>query len=317
MALRVVALAGGVGGAKLADGLAVLLPAEALTVVVNTGDDFEHLGLRICPDLDTLTYTLAGLANPRTGWGRAGETWEFMQALERLGGPTWFRLGDRDLALHIERTRRLRAGEPLSAVTRHLAGRLGVAVRLLPMSDDRVSTIVLSDEGELTFQEYFVARAFQPRVRGFRFEGADASRPAPGVLEALQTAEAVVLCPSNPWVSLDPILALPGIRPALRGKPVVGVSPIVGGRAIKGPAAKMAVELGLGASAVSVAGHLREVLSGWVIDEQDAAQADAVRSMGLEVRVTGTVMRARRQRRELAGQVLRFAAELATLEMAR
>ena len=243
--MKVVALAGGVGGAKLVDGLAAVLAPDDLTVVVNTGDDFRHLGLSICPDLDTITYTLAGLANPQTGWGRRDESWSFLETLGRLGGPTWFRLGDRDLALHVQRTRRLAEGQPLSQVTAELCAALGVGVRVLPMSDQPVSTRVLTEEGELTFQDYFVARGCEPRVSSFRLEGLEAAQAAPGVLQALREAAVVILCPSNPWVSLDPILALPGVRPSLALKFAVGVSPIVGGQAVKGPAAKMFRELGL------------------------------------------------------------------------
>lgn len=311
MAVNVVALAGGVGGARLAHGLASVRPAVRLTVVVNTGDDFEHMGLTICPDLDTVLYTLAGLANARTGWGRAGESWNFLEALAALGGPTWFRLGDRDLAMHAERTRRLQAGQPLSAAVDELRRALGVAATVLPMSDDPVRTVVETAEGPLPFQEYFVARACEPQVRGFRFEGAAAARPAPGVLEALSAADLVVLCPSNPWVSLDPILAVPGLRQAAAARPAVGVSPIVGGRALKGPAAKMAAELGLPPSARTVAEHYRGLLRGFVVDEQDAALAPEVRALGIEVLVAQTVMRGAGGRRRLAEQVLDFGAGLA------
>lgn len=306
MALKVAALAGGVGGAKLVDGLAAVLPADRLTVVVNTGDDFEHLGLTICPDLDTVLYTLAGLAHPERGWGRADETWAFLETLERLGGPTWFRLGDRDLALHVERTRRLREGARLSQVTAHFCRALGVEVALLPMSDDPVRTLVLTDEGPLPFQEYFVARRWEPVVRGFRFEGAQAARPAPGVLEALRSADVVVFCPSNPWVSLDPILAVPGVRDAVAGRPTVAVSPIVGGRALKGPAAKMCQELGEEPSALAVARHFAGLVDAWVIDEADASLAAAVEALGARVLVTDTVMRDRGDRARLAAEVLNF-----------
>ncbi len=199
--MQVVALAGGVGGARLADGLAQVLPPEHLTVIVNVGDDFEHLGLRICPDLDTVCYTLAGIANPETGWGRVDESWQVLQSLEELGGLTWFRLGDRDLALHLERTERLRMGLPLSQVTYDLCNRLGVQARVLPVTNDAVPTMVLTKGGELPFQEYFVRQRCEPEVSGFRFAGVQQASPAPGVVEALQRADLVVLCPSNPWVS--------------------------------------------------------------------------------------------------------------------
>jgi LPPG:FO 2-phospho-L-lactate transferase len=305
--MKVVVLAGGVGGAKLADGLAATLPAEMITVVVNTGDDFEHLGLHISPDLDTVVYTLAGVANPETGWGRAGDTWNFLETLRSLGGPDWFRLGDKDLALHAERTRLLAEGWSLSDVTAHVAQALGVGPRVLPMTNDRVGTVVETADGPLPFQEYFVARGCEPAVVGFRFEGAAAARPAPGVLEAIGEADRVILAPSNPWVSIDPILAVPGIRGALSAKTVVAVSPIVGGRAIRGPAAKMFSDLGIQPSAEAVAVHFREVLKGIVIDEADADQEAGIRQLGLDVRVTATVMKTSADRRRLADEVILFA----------
>ena len=311
MALRVAALAGGVGGAKLADGLAANLAPADLTVIVNTGDDFEHLGLVICPDLDTVVYTLAGLANPETGWGRAGETWNCLATLGILGSETWFRLGDKDLAVHIERTRRIRLGQSLSDTTEAMRQALGVGVRILPMSDDPVRTVVETGEGPLSFQEYFVARRCGPKVRSFRFEGIDTARPAPGVLHAVSESEAVVLCPSNPWVSLDPILAVRGVRQAVSARPVVAVSPIVGGRAIKGPAAKMFHELGIPPSARAVAEHYRGLLTGMVIDRQDRGEEAGLRSLGTRVLVTDTVMRTSEDRRRLAAEVLEFASSLA------
>lgn len=302
--MKIVALSGGVGGAKLVDGLASALAPEELTVIVNTGDDFDHLGLRICPDLDTVVYTLAGLADPETGWGRAGETWHFLHALAQLGGPSWFRLGDRDLALHVERTRRMSAGEPLSRVTLALARALGVRVRILPMSDDPTPTLVLTDEGNLPFQEYFVARGWQPRVRGFVYDGADRARPAPGVLDALRAAEAVIFGPSNPWVSLDPILAVPGIRDALAGKRTLAVTPIVAGAALKGPAAKMFSELGVPPSAAAVAEHYQALLSDFVLDRSDAALQASIEGYGMRCRLADTVMATEHDRRRLAREVL-------------
>jgi len=307
--MRVVALAGGVGGAKLVDGLARITSPADLTVIVNTGDDFEHLGLWICPDMDTVVYTLAGLANPDTGWGRNDETWNFLETLSALGGPAWFRLGDRDLALSVERTRRLESGEPLSSIADHFCEGFGVSVQVLPMTDDRVATLVLTVQGELPFQQYFVALGCEPEVRGFRFEGIKESDPAPGVIQAVAEADLVLLCPSNPWVSLDPILAVPGITDAISGKKVIGVSPIVGGLAIKGPAAKMFRELGIEPSALAVAEHYRELISGLVIDTQDASLAQPIRSLGLEVLVTQTIMRTPADRRGLAAKVLDFAVE--------
>ena len=247
--IKVAALAGGVGGARLADGLAQVLPAEDLTIIVNTGDDFEHLGLYICPDLDTVCYTLAGLANPATGWGRSDETWRALESLSQLGGPAWFRLGDQDLGLHLERTRRRRAGQPLSRIVQHFCQALGIRRQILPMTDDFTPTWVYTIEGEMPFQEYFVRRQCQPIVTGFHFQGADQASPAPGVLEAIHQADLVVFCPSNPWVSLDPILSIPGIRAAVAARPVAAVSPIIGGQTVKGPAGKMFAELGIPPSA--------------------------------------------------------------------
>jgi LPPG:FO 2-phospho-L-lactate transferase len=302
--MRVVALAGGVGGAKLVEGLAALLPPEDLTVVVNTADDFQHLGLTICPDLDTITYTLAGLANPSTGWGRRDESWSFLESLAQLGGPTWFRLGDRDLALHVRRTQLLAEGRSLSQAMAELSSALGVRVRILPMSDQPVSTVVLTDEGELPFQEYFVARACEPHVTGFRLRGLETAQAAPGLLPALREAEAVILCPSNPWVSLDPILALPGVRPSIALKRAVAVSPIVGGQAIKGPAAKMFRELGVEPSARAVAEHYRGLLAGLVIDRVDHGQAEAIRALDMQVWEDHTIMHTPEDRRRLAQFVL-------------
>ncbi len=309
---KIVALAGGVGGAKLADGLAQSLPPEDLTIIVNTGDDFEHLGLTICPDLDTVCYTLSGIANPATGWGRADETWMAFETLGELGGPTWFRLGDRDLGLHLERTRRLRQGQTLSQVTRHFCQVWGIGATILPMSDDAVPTWVYTNEGELTFQEYFVHRQCHPEVTGFRFAEADQAQPAPGVLQSLQQADLVIICPSNPWVSIGPILAVPGIRRALERPtlPVVAVSPIIGGQALKGPAAKMYRELGIDPQAVAVARHYGSLLAGFVMDEIDAEQASEVEALGIRTLVTGAIMRSRQDRRRLAGEVLRFAGSL-------
>lgn len=303
----VVALAGGVGGAKFAHGLAQILSPEQLTIIVNTGDDFEHLGLHIAPDLDTVMYTLAGVANPETGWGRAQETWSFMQAIAQLGGPTWFRLGDRDLATHVERTRRLRAGQSLTHVTAALCAALGVRPLLLPMSDAPVRTWVDTDEGELEFQEYFVHRRCEPRVRAVRWVGLDSALPSPAVLSALETAALIVFCPSNPFLSLDPILNLPGVRERIAARRAVAISPIVGGQALKGPAAKMLGELGLEVSALSVAAHYRDLLSGFVLDDVDAALRPRVEALGMRVWTTDTIMRTEVDRARLARTVLNAA----------
>ncbi|HEY5982802.1 MAG TPA: 2-phospho-L-lactate transferase, partial [Anaerolineales bacterium] len=237
--MRITALAGGVGGSKLVDGLAQILAPENLTVIVNTADDFRHLGLRICPDLDTMCYTLSGRANAKTGWGRSGDTWQAMHALEEIGGPTWFRLGDLDLATHLERTRRLERGESLSEVMAALCKFWGVLPRVLPMTDQPVSTIVHTDEGELEFQEYFVRRRCTPQVRHFEFRGVQSARPAPGVIEALCESDAIIVCPSNPWVSVAPILAIRGVMQAIDPHKTAAISPIVAGSALRGPAAKM------------------------------------------------------------------------------
>jgi LPPG:FO 2-phospho-L-lactate transferase len=308
--MKVTALAGGVGGAKLAHGLDQTLPAGALTVIVNTGDDFEHLGLKISPDLDTVTYTLAGLADPVKGWGRADETWNCLETLGQLDGPTWFQLGDRDLALHLERTHRLEQGERLSVITHDVCKSFGVRSTVLPMSDDPVATIVESDRGDLAFQTYFVALRCEPEVHGFRFEGIESAKPAHGVLEALDTADLVVFCPSNPWVSLDPILAVSGIGEAVVRKPVISVSPIIAGRALKGPAARMYKQLGFEASAVSVAEHSLQYIDGFVLDQADLELESNVQDLGVQAWVTQTVMHDIEDRKKLAETILEFAIQL-------
>jgi LPPG:FO 2-phospho-L-lactate transferase len=309
--MTVVALSGGIGGAKLALGLYRELPPEALTVVCNTGDDFEHLGLAISPDLDTVLYTLAGIANPETGWGRAGETWSFMQALRELGGETWFRLGDRDLAIHVERTRRLAAGEALSAISLGFCRRFGVRARVLPVSDQPVRTIVRTAGGPLPFQRYFVEQRCAPAVTGFAFEGADAARPLPAIEAALASTEleAVVICPSNPFISIDPILAVPGVRSAIAAcpAPVVAVSPIIGGRAVKGPTAKMMAELGLPSHVRTVAEHYAGLLDGFVLDSADAQETE---KLNVPCLVARTLMTSEADKRRLAAETLAFAGRL-------
>ena len=271
----VLALSGGVGGAKLALGLYRVLPPDRLTVVANTGDDFEHLGLSISPDLDTLLYTLSGAANPELGWGRRDETWTFMAALEKIGGETWFRLGDGDLATHVERTRRLAAGETLSTIIDDFRRRLGIAARLLPASDDKVRTCLETDRGWLDFQDYFVRLHCEPAVHRLGFTGSESARPNPDFLNALGAPDlrAVVICPSNPFISIDPILAVPGVRQALHDcrAPVVAVSPIIEGKAVKGPTAKIMKELKLVADAAAVARHYRDFLDIYVADDRDRA----------------------------------------------
>lgn len=315
MSARWLALSGGVGGAKLVLGLADTLPdPRRLTVVANTGDDFEHFGLTICPDLDTLMYTLAGVANPATGWGRADDTGTFMQALARLGGETWFHLGDADLATHVERTRRLGAGESLTAVTRALSARFGIAAEILPMSDAPVRTVIVSNDHELAFQHYFVRERCEPVVHAIRFEGTAQAKPAPDVLARLADPDlaGIVIAPSNPLISIDPILAVPGLKAAIAkaGRPVVAVSPIVGGEALKGPTAKMLRELGAEPSVVGIARHYRGLLDGLVIDPVDAAATEAVEALGPAVHIAPTVMRTLDDKRTLARAVVGFARTL-------
>ena len=269
--MSVVVLTGGVGGAKLVLGLIHALPPGEVTAIVNTGDDFTHLGLAISPDIDTLLYTLAGKASATQGWGREGDTWNFMAALRSLGGEDWFALGDGDLALHVARTARRTAGDPLSAITADFARMWRIEATILPMSDDPVETIVETEEGVLAFQRYFVERRCEPVVRAIRFEGAEAAGPAPGVIAAIRSARAILVAPSNPFLSVAPLLAIPGLRRALAeaDAPVVAISPIIGGAAVKGPTAKLMRELGLKVSAGAVAAYYGGLLDGMVIDKND------------------------------------------------
>jgi LPPG:FO 2-phospho-L-lactate transferase len=306
--VKIVALAGGVGGAKFAHGLAQILPPEDLTIIINTGDDFEHYGLYICPDLDTVCYTLAGIANPATGWGRLNESWNVIENASRLGGPAWFRLGDQDLGTHLERTRRLKEGQTLSQVMKDFCEAWGIQQRILPMSDQPVRTIVETEEGDLAFQEYFVHRRCEPRVRGFRFEGIESAGPAPGAWEAIQSADAVIICPSNPWVSIDPILRV--ISPQLLGgNPGVrffAISPIIGGQAVKGPAAKMYREVGIEPSALAVARHYCDLATGFVLDHVDKQLEGEIRGLGMRTSVTNTLMNSHDDRKQFALEVLDF-----------
>ncbi len=313
---RCVALSGGVGGAKLCWGLSRVLEADQLLLVANTGDDFEHFGLHVSPDLDTVMYTLAGQSNPDTGWGRRDESWNCMTALEELGGEIWFRLGDRDLATHLERTQRLRQGHSLSEVTAELARHLGIAHPVVPMTDDPVRTLVETSEGTLPFQDYFVRRRCEPVVTALRFEGSQRARLSQGMTIGLHDPRlgAVVICPSNPFVSVDPILSLPHCSEVLRAcqAPLVAVSPIVGGEAIKGPAAKMMRELGMPVSALGVADYYqkRGLLDGFVLDVRDEELLEDVEALGVPALVTETVMRTDRDKIELAREVLDFAYSL-------
>jgi LPPG:FO 2-phospho-L-lactate transferase len=302
--MKVVALSGGVGGARLLDGLARALPPGDLTAVVNTGDDFVHLGMHVSPDLDTVMYTLAGLAHEERGWGLAEESFAGLAMVRRYGGPDWFALGDRDLATHLLRSEALRGGEPLSSITARLCSALGIAQRVVPMADAPVATMIETEgEGTLPFQQWFVRRRAEPRVRAVRFEGT--RMPAPGAMEALAECDLVIIGPSNPYVSVDPILSLEGLREAVARRPVVAVSPIVGGAAIKGPLATMIRDLAeREPSAGAVARHYGTLLRGMVVERGDEATVGAVPVLG-----AATVMRSRDDRLRLAREVLAFASE--------
>jgi len=307
--MKVTVLTGGVGGAKLVQGLAALLPADQITAIVNTGDDCVHLGLPVSPDIDTLLYTLAGKFDAERGWGRTGETWSFMAALRELGAPDWFNLGDGDLALHVLRLAAFARGESLSQVTAAFARAFGLDATILPMSDDRVATIVDTDEGLLSFQEYFVARRCAPTLRRVSFAGAEVARPGPGVLDAIAAADRILVAPSNPWLSVDPILAVPGMRDALMAAPapVVAVSPLIAGQAVKGPTAKLMAELGLPLTNASIAGHYAGLVDGLLIDSGDDAGG-----VSIPVARTATLMRSLDDRRRVARAALDLAGAVAT-----
>jgi LPPG:FO 2-phospho-L-lactate transferase len=308
----IIALAGGVGGAKLAQGLYRALPPDSLTVIGNTADDMTHLGLRISPDLDTVLYTLADMANPTTGWGIAGDSTRTFELLRRYGAEDWFLLGDLDLATHLRRTTLLASGESLTAATASLTRALEVRAAILPMCDEPVGTIVETPDGPLDFQEYFVRRRHQDRVTGIRFGGIEAATLPPGVGTALDMAEVIVFCPSNPFVSLGPILAVPGFRERLAATrvPRVAVSPIIGGRALKGPADRMLAGLGHDVSTLGVARLYADLLDGLVIDDEDAALAPAIEALGLRTLVTQTIMGGAEDRQRLAEETLAFARSL-------
>jgi LPPG:FO 2-phospho-L-lactate transferase len=304
-------LCGGVGGAKLALGLHRVLRSGELAVIINTGDDFEHLGLHISPDLDTVIYTLSGLADIERGWGRSGETWNLMGALRELGGPDWFLLGDRDLAIHILRTQWLRGGDSLSRFSSTIGHRLGIGTAILPMSDDPVRTMVETPEGAMAFQQYFVARRCEPVVLGLRFEGASQARITPEVAAALASPEleAIIVCPSNPYLSIDPILAVGGMHSALMAAaaPIVAVSPIIAGQAVKGPTAKIMKELGIAGTNAAIAAHYDGLIDGLIIDSADAH--DRVR-IDIPVEVVPILMRDLSDRERLAQSALDFARDL-------
>ncbi|MEI6775994.1 MAG: 2-phospho-L-lactate transferase [Chloroflexales bacterium] len=305
----ILVLAGGVGAARFIEGLVQVVPPESITAVVNTGDDMELHGLRISPDLDIVTCTLADLIDRQQGWGIVGDTGECMSWLVKLGGPGWFKLGDRDLALHIRRTAMLREGSTLSEVTNSFCQSLGVAVKIMPMSDDPVPTHIITDAGEVHFEEYFVRRRAQDAVRGVRYVGVEAARPAPGLLDLIATAEAILIAPSNPVVSIGPILAIPGVRAAISASPapVITVSPIVGGAPIKGPAAPLMRAVGLEVSAMGAAQAYAGLLDGIVIDRVDADLAPQIAALGLRVAVTDTIMRGPVEKANLARVALQLA----------
>ena len=305
--MKVVVLAGGVGGAKFVDGLACWLSPQDLSVIVNTGDDFEYLSLRISPDLDTVCYMLAGVNNPRTGWGLDQETWVTFDQVAKLGGPDWFRIGDKDLATHLVRTSRLNQGESLSDITREFCKTWGVRHPVYPMTDDPVRTIVHTSGGQsLGFQEYFVHQAFQPVVESFEFRGASQAKPVPEALDALKNCDLVIIAPSNPWVSIDPILAVPGYREVIAKKLVIAVSPLIGGKAVKGPAAKIYHELGFQPSAATVANHYRDLLSGFVFDSSDKEELQNIERWFIIPLTTNIMMKTKEDRVRLAEETLRF-----------
>jgi len=304
--MKVTALAGGVGASKLLLGLAEVMPPEDISIIANTGDDIELFGLRICPDIDTITYTLAGVINDQTGWGLKGDSFECLRWLGRYQEASWFNLGDRDLATHIYRTNQLRSGYSLTEVTDDIRRSLGVRSTILPMTDRYTPTRVLTDEGEMHFQEYFVRRRCEPRVQGFHFEDIDSAAPAEGVVTAILEADAVIICPSNPFISIGPILAVPGVRESLRETraTVVAITPIIGGKALKGPAADMLRDLGYEVSAHAVAEMYADLLDVFVVDESDSACAGGIRALGMRAFVTNTVMNTMDVKRQLARRVL-------------
>ena len=307
--MKFVVFSGGVGGAKFADGIVRAVGGENLTVIVNVGDDFELYGMPISPDIDTVVYTLAGVANPTTGWGLEGETWNNFERLVALEAKPWFRLGDKDLATHLLRTQQRRSGATLSHTTQDLARRLGVTARVLPVTDDRLRTMVETDNGMLEFQDYFVRHQCEPKVRGLTFIGSEEARPNGAAVAAIEEADCIVFGPSNPFLSLEPMLAMPIVKDALfsASAPIIAVTPIIAGEAVKGPAAKLMRELNLDPSAVTVAKHYSDVINGFVLDSQDAHLKAEIEAMGIGVHVTDTLMRDRDDRARLACEVVNFA----------
>jgi LPPG:FO 2-phospho-L-lactate transferase len=306
--LKITALAGGIGAAKFLLGLTHVMPAEDITVIANTGDDIELFGLRISPDIDTVTYTLAGVINQNFGWGLADDTFESLKWMARYGEPIWFNLGDRDLATHIYRTNALRQGKTLTEITQHIASSLGVSSTILPMTDAYTPTRVMTEEGELHFQEYFVGRRCEPPVSGIRFDNIETAKPASGVIESILNADAVIICPSNPFISIGPILAVPGIRQALRQTqaPVIAITPIIAGQALKGPAADMLRDLGHEVSARGVASIYQDFVNLFVLDKADEALKQSIEDSGMRVEVMNTIMNTLEDKETLARQVLKL-----------
>ena len=304
--MKITALAGGIGASKFLLGLSAVMAPDEITIIANTGDDIELFGLRICPDIDTVTYTLGGVIDENSGWGISGDTYESLKWLERYGEATWFKLGDRDLATHIFRTAQLHRGRSLTEVTDYVRCALGVRSKILPMTDDYTPTRVITDEREMHFQEYFVRRRCEPRIKGIRFEDIDTARPSPGVESAIREADAVVICPSNPFISIGPILAVPGVRRALEetAAPVAAITPIIGGRALKGPAAEMLRDLGHEVSAAGVAAVYKDLVDVFVLDRVDAEFSGAIEQLGLRPAVTQTLMNTLEDKQRLAEFVL-------------
>lgn len=306
--MKITTLAGGIGASKFLIGLAGVIPPEDITIIANTGDDIELYGLRISPDIDTVTYTLARLINEDTGWGLAGDTFESLRWMARYGEPIWFNLGDRDLATHIYRTEQLKSGHSLSEVTDHIRRSLGVGSKIIPMTDSYTPTRVVTDEGEMHLQEYFVRRRCEPRVRELRFDNIGSARPAAGIEQAILESDAVIVCPSNPFISINPILAVPGIRDTLRKTKanVIAITPVIGGRAVKGPTADMLGDLGHEVSARGVAALYSDFIKLFVLDETDKGIQPEIESLGLKVAVTDTLMKTIEDKRRLARQVIEF-----------
>jgi LPPG:FO 2-phospho-L-lactate transferase len=305
--MKIVALAGGVGGAKLAYGFAQILKPGDLTVIVNTGDDFEHFGLYICPDLDTVCYGLAEIADPLTGWGRAGDIYQSLEEAVELGGPDWFKIGDKDLGTQLERTRRLKTGQKLSEITRDFCQAWGINSSVIPMTDEKVSTTLVTTEmGELPFQEYFVHQKCQPSVKSVKYSGAENAKPVPAIIEALEAANLVVICPSNPWLSIDPILSIQGIKKAMSKNKVIAVSPIIQGKALKGPASKMFLEMGIEASAEAVVDHYHGLIWGFVFDQLDINLKSNIDQKGIITLTTDTIMNNKLAKVRLAEKIIKF-----------